>query len=861
MPSVDERSSESPTVATLEEERVVEDVLDVADLALPGTPSQDDSPTPQQEVETTSPAQGEPTGTPSTPLQPQSEPIASQIPVPVHTPKRKLEDAFPDTDAEGEASKVPRLEQTAASATDVHSPASAPESVPAVKAVKLVSRLPGPKLVRPTPRPRPDMLGSLSPESNVTLARLIGPSASAPTRINIDFSRHMPSFAAAEAAMRDDPPSPSRERSTSPPRGLAAGASAVVLSPGLPRRALFSPSPPPSPTRVVGPCTTAPSTSHATQTALPFPLGAPSAPDADQKLQSSPVKGMLQPVEGDPALDVDVAMDSASVPSNPAKPSQLRQPVARAISKLPMPKPYSRLPAPSTGAHATTKQSSVGTPTASRVTPSSHSNSSSTPRAAKGAAASSAPMKSLLATHHQQHGAASTSSPRKAPVHAADATAAAPPIVIRQVIPGTLGGQLRAGASKQPQPSSETGEKAPIPIRQVVKGSLRPGEGRGTPASPEKPKEQEQGSRFSQQPASSPHKPVMVRKVIPGTLRDYKGRPASPPPAPASELPSPQKSPPKKQGTIMVRQVVPGTLRDYKGRPATPRDTSPEMSSSPLPARPIERATFEPPSAPMFMARSPSPQSSPIHAPVASRAGNRNLGLLALTGIGVLSSPDALGSPSPPLPRSSPPTSPVVTAAPADIVLPVVPPMLAADSSPTSGSVPRRTSRSRTKPAPSVSSSVTQSIVLPTSIVALRAITQENTGRNEVWAVADIETVIVRRPGPRPESPSSKMKSVAEKRREAADRQREKRAKRRAGEGDDEEDDELRHIRGPGDDEDFITPQRLRQRPRAVHWDPDLISTPLRKAEDERQIVGKSILTPGPHYVSFLARGFRDAFG
>ncbi|KAF9264700.1 hypothetical protein L218DRAFT_198320 [Marasmius fiardii PR-910] len=123
----------------------------------------------------------------------------------------------------------------------------------------------------------------------------------------------------------------------------------------------------------------------------------------------------------------------------------------------------------------------------------------------------------------------------------------------------------------------------------------------------------------------------------------------------------------------------------------------------------------------------------------------------------------------------------------------------------------------------------------------LRQLTSSNTTRNQQYLTALLETEIVRREGPRPESPGIRAKTVSEKEQEEKEREKNARAerranrsKRRSGEDDEEgsekvglqesdDDDEgdneawehlnsspsvRRHRRGAGEDEDYETPKQ-----------------------------------------------------
>ncbi|KAI6005958.1 hypothetical protein EDD15DRAFT_2359080 [Pisolithus albus] len=120
------------------------------------------------------------------------------------------------------------------------------------------------------------------------------------------------------------------------------------------------------------------------------------------------------------------------------------------------------------------------------------------------------------------------------------------------------------------------------------------------------------------------------------------------------------------------------------------------------------------------------------------------------------------------------------------------------------------------------------------SASALRALTSSNTTRNQ-QTVAILATEVIRKEGLRPESPAVKIRTILQKEKEEKDRQRMERARRRARrseEGSTGSDTEgpnehpihtpdgyghdtnvdltpTRHVRAPGDEEDYETPERL----------------------------------------------------
>ncbi|CAD6584024.1 MAG: hypothetical protein TREMPRED_003717 [Tremellales sp. Tagirdzhanova-0007] len=145
------------------------------------------------------------------------------------------------------------------------------------------------------------------------------------------------------------------------------------------------------------------------------------------------------------------------------------------------------------------------------------------------------------------------------------------------------------------------------------------------------------------------------------------------------------------------------------------------------------------------------------------------------------------------------------------------------------------------------------SIVTDMSEKELKATTQYNTIHNQVYLCA-IDRLIVRKPGPRPPSPSSKIPTTAD--RDKAERKagRGERAKRRSrssdGDSDRDESDggenlvmeRVSHARGPGEDEDYATPVRpgkklkmaheQSERPKkSVTWDKGLVVVRHREGE------------------------------
>lgn len=162
---------------------------------------------------------------------------------------------------------------------------------------------------------------------------------------------------------------------------------------------------------------------------------------------------------------------------------------------------------------------------------------------------------------------------------------------------------------------------------------------------------------------------------------------------------------------------------------------------------------------------------------------------------------------------------------------------------------------------------VPTSLFFHTNGVALKTLTNNNTARNQSY-YAQLETQIIRKAGDRPESPTMKLRTISEKQKEEQGKMRAERARRRGLLGSsgmeidsavtmdvDEEgntlEQPLKHRRGPGDDEDYTTPERPVAGKR-VKWDKGLETAvyldeidvqPIKRlATHERQVPRKSCL-------------------
>ncbi|KAI9466192.1 hypothetical protein BJY52DRAFT_1112495 [Lactarius psammicola] len=118
------------------------------------------------------------------------------------------------------------------------------------------------------------------------------------------------------------------------------------------------------------------------------------------------------------------------------------------------------------------------------------------------------------------------------------------------------------------------------------------------------------------------------------------------------------------------------------------------------------------------------------------------------------------------------------------------------------------------------------------SAVTLKALTNTNTTRNQHNLAAILETEVIRKPGNRPGSPGTKVRTIDEKRKLEQGKERRERAERRARRASEPQEDSsltsedeanlplgpngrpLRHRRGPGDEEDYESPERPSTRAR-----------------------------------------------
>ncbi|KAI5124553.1 hypothetical protein M0805_003075 [Coniferiporia weirii] len=123
-------------------------------------------------------------------------------------------------------------------------------------------------------------------------------------------------------------------------------------------------------------------------------------------------------------------------------------------------------------------------------------------------------------------------------------------------------------------------------------------------------------------------------------------------------------------------------------------------------------------------------------------------------------------------------------------------------------------------------------LIFHTNGLALKTLTNNNTTKNQHY-YAQLEMNVIRKAGNRPESPTMKLRTILEKQKEEQDKMRAERARRRRGDdaGDLSTDVEMqdlvviqsaKHRRGPGEEEDYVTPVRPVNSRKGVKWDKGL---------------------------------------
>ncbi|KAL7424495.1 hypothetical protein Q5752_000179 [Cryptotrichosporon argae] len=129
-------------------------------------------------------------------------------------------------------------------------------------------------------------------------------------------------------------------------------------------------------------------------------------------------------------------------------------------------------------------------------------------------------------------------------------------------------------------------------------------------------------------------------------------------------------------------------------------------------------------------------------------------------------------------------------------------------------------SRPKRTPKPVLVAAKTDTIVPGMSEKELKAVTARHTAKNEVYVSCAIDKQVVRVPGPRPPSPTSKIPTLKQREEEGRKAQRTERARRRKGQDSDDDEHEHEHdnehgavvtvhtVQGPGEDEAWVTPPR-----------------------------------------------------
>ncbi|KAA1471191.1 hypothetical protein DENSPDRAFT_98102 [Dentipellis sp. KUC8613] len=279
-----------------------------------------------------------------------------------------------------------------------------------------------------------------------------------------------------------------------------------------------------------------------------------------------------------------------------------------------------------------------------------------------------------------------------------------------------------------------------------------------------------------------------------------------------------------------------------KSSRASPPGTRPFGSSkssvvlSPSRSSPVSRAT----------SKEPSPVAAEPQVQVTSPLG---------TTTPVLPSSSRLVTPPAPSPSDIPlpSTPPDIRSSPDPISLPLPPPSPLLDGVLTGTRRSARVSKTPQPPDMDVFGSKSsqprrrnqQSKLdlgnFPTlSVTALRAITSANTKKNQEYLVAHLETEVIRKPGERPESPTTKIKTVSERQKEEKEKGRRERAARRARRSDTggaEEDagstwegdgpslvmgsdgKPVKHRRGAGDEGDYETPEKPERAQKKARFD------------------------------------------
>lgn len=306
----------------------------------------------------------------------------------------------------------------------------------------------------------------------------------------------------------------------------------------------------------------------------------------------------------------------------------------------------------------------------------------------------------------------------------------------------------------------------------------------------------------------------MIRQVVPGILSGkYAPKPAKLP----SHVQSPsESSPPKVPPTLKFRKVVDGML-SARYPPAKANLAQPELSdSTPRPQSPLSELSSS-------SNEEPSDEKLPLiaHPPAHPKSEasdiSRANGDVSVMGPSTHERPslhqDADGDEPSSRPRR---TSRTRKPAQQQYVLDVF------------SNTSTRPLPARRKPQPRMEGDGFMGM----SATALKALTASNTTKNQ-QTVAVLATEVIRKEGLRPESPTVKARTILQKQRDERDMRRRERAQRRArtsedglGSSDTEGQTKLgdlvslgahdendyamppKHRRGPGDEEDYETPER-----------------------------------------------------
>lgn len=346
-------------------------------------------------------------------------------------------------------------------------------------------------------------------------------------------------------------------------------------------------------------------------------------------------------------------------------------------------------------------------------------------------------------------------------------------------------------------------KRAVIMVRPVIKGMYNK-----TIANPDGTE-----SRITQREASPvrshrPPGPIQVRPVIPGTLRHFETTRSSS---------RDNVSDPEQDDISDTQATVPGSSDAVILLPSESREMTPTDTASTVTTLSREPTLEELPS-------SSGPRSD---TPVPTESGPE---LRRTSRVRKPYGPDALATPN--LSTTSNRRTPISLTRTTSIM-------------PPGGSLlSRGSSRSTTH-----TGMVTDGF--PLNPRQLQALTDANTLRNQT-CVADLQRKVVRRPGPRPASPTSKVRTIMDKSREERSKEREARAERRrrrdlgsnvsaSSEGDYMDTDvpsspapdmqatetspPTKHVRGPGDEEDYETPER---QPKASRIDPSKLAKTVK---------------------------------